>query len=677
MKAIKIWRVIFGIFFIGCLSVSCSKADGTPPPKGPGEETDTLEEVSVSNITVYYPNYHTISYSVQPVSLQKQVTIRYTLSNSAHAAFIELFDSDHAVHPNSVRAKSNTAGNYNVTATVSDAAGTSKQASFIVTVSTTPPPVTYPTSIAAGDLSVYAGEGSAAISYTIAPSSLQSTAAVSYSPAAGLVFAGNNVSAAAGATAGPRTITATAVNPEDASVQVTCTFSVTVLHRQPDPPEPPETTKSTTERDGQTVAQLASTFDATASTCTVQPIDNITTFSQAYLDDYIRGVDMGSIIEVEAAGGKFYDNDRYRVGDVFELLSYYGINWVRIRLWNDPYTATGQPYGGGTNDYDKAVAIAKRAKKWGMKVLLDFHYSDFWAHPGQQSVPKAWSHLVSDVDALAATLKTYTKQTLSDMYAEGAMPDMVQVGNEINTGVCGFLESGNTRANEKKLLAAGLAAVREISAEYGYPIKTMLHATDGITTVDWYFGVMQSLDFDILGMSFYPMWHGDYTSFKNGLQSLANKYKKQICVLEYSVSYTSQAGSPNGSNMYGNSNADVRTYLNSGETDRTIQGQASVIRNLNNAIMNNTVSDGVRYGIGAFWWEPAWLPLNGTAWAFTASNEWYRMELPGSDSGATNNPGSNPRVTWANQAFFSFTGTALPSLNAFLQMMGKPARPSS
>jgi len=564
-------RTVFGSFLIACLSVSCGKTpESTPLPVQPG-----LESLSVSPINISYPDYYPVSYTVQPASFQNQVTVRYTLSNSAHGIFIKLFDSDHAEHPSSVHAKSATAGNYTVTATAYDSAGTSKQTTFTVTVSTAVP----------------------------------------------------------------------------------------------------ETTK-TAERGGQTIAQLASAFDATASTCTVQPIDNINTFTQAYLDEYIRGVDMGSIIEVEAAGGKFYDNDRYRVGDVFELLSYYGINWVRIRLWNDPYTAAGQPYGGGTNDYDKAVAIAKRAKKWGMKVLLDFHYSDFWAHPGQQSVPKAWKNF-ADVDDLAVTLKEYTKQILSGMYTEGAMPDMVQVGNETIDSFCGFKDTGNTRPNEKKLLAAGLAAVREISAEYGYPIKTMLHVTNGMSTVDWWFGVMQQLDFDVLGLSFYPMWHGNLTALQDGLQNLANKYQKPICIVEYSVSYTSQGGSPNGSNMYGSSSSDVISYLNAGETDRTIQGQASVIRSLNNAVMNNTVSGGVRYGIGAFWWEPAWLPLNGTAWAFPASSEWYQMGLPGSDSQAASNPGNNPRVTWANQAFFSFTGAALPSLNAFLQMMGKPARPAS
>jgi len=436
----------------------------------------------------------------------------------------------------------------------------------------------------------------------------------------------------------------------------------------------PQTTKSTTNRNGQTIAQLASAFDATANTCTVSAIDNINTFTQAYRDDYIRGVDISAIIEVENNGGVFYDNDRYLVGDVIELLSYYGINWVRVRLWHNPYTASNQPYGGGTNDYAKAVEIAKRAKKWGMKVLLDIHYSDFWTHPGQQAVPKAWQSSAGNVNNLATLLKAYTKQVLADMYAAGALPDMVQVGNETTDGFCGWKDSASNKPNEKILLAAGLAGVREISTQYNYPIRTMLHATGGMTTINWYFGVMQSLDFDILGLSYYPQYHGNLSSLETGLQNLATTYRKPICVVEYSVAYTSQGGSPNGENHY-TSSADTRSFT--GSNDPSIQGQASAIRNLNNAVMNNTVAGGTRYGIGSFWWEPAWLPLNGTAWALAASGEWYRMGLPGSDSSATSNPGNNPKVTWANQAFFSFTGTALPSLNAFLQMMGKPARPSS
>ena len=430
------------------------------------------------------------------------------------------------------------------------------------------------------------------------------------------------------------------------------------------------TTKNFNDRGGQTIAELAALYDISASDCNVNPINNIETFTQEYLDNYILGVDIGSIIEVENAGGKFYDNDGYRVGDVLELLSYYGINWVRIRLWNDPYTADGEPYGAGTNCINKAIEIGKRAKKWNMKILLNFHYSDFWAHPDQQARPKAWVQY-STAAEIAQVLKQYTKDTLTRMYNEGAIPDMVQIGNETLGGIAGIRDDSSSRASEKIVFSAGLEAVREISAQYNYPIQTMLHVTNGMSTVNWWFSVMKDLDFDIIGLSFYPMWHGTRTAFSNGLRNLANTFKKPICILEYSVSYTPQAGSPNGSNMYGSSNNDACTFTDTGE-DRTIIAQAQVIRNMNNDIMNSPVIDGVHYGTGAFWWEPAWLPLNGTGWVFASATEWYRMDLPGKTT-STRNYNNGP-VTWANQAFFSFEGTALPSLNAFLQMMGKEAR---
>ena len=435
-----------------------------------------------------------------------------------------------------------------------------------------------------------------------------------------------------------------------------------------------ESTKDYTDQGGQTIAELSSLYDTSASDCNVNQIDNIASFSQSYLDDYIRGADISSIIEIENAGGKFYDIDGYRVGDVLELLSYYGINWVRVRLWNNPYTEAGLPYGGGTNDLETAIQISLRAKKWGMKVLLDFHYSDFWAHPGQQARPKDWVQYAT-ADELAPVLKQYTKDVLTQMHNAGVLPDMVQVGNETNWGFCGILDDvplNNTKPNEKKLFAAGLEAVREISAQYDKPIQTMLHAAGGMSTIDWWFGVMQSLNFDVIGLSFYPRDHGTKTDLESGLQSLANKYKKPICLVEYSVPYTSKSHSNSSGPPSGN--ASTLSFLDSDVTDRTIKSQAVTIRNINNAVMNFTVSGGTRYGIGSFWWEPAWLPLSGSAWAFTASNEWYRMELPGQEGINQNMPGNNPRVTEASKAFFSYEGTALPSLNAFLQMMGKDPR---
>jgi len=445
-----------------------------------------------------------------------------------------------------------------------------------------------------------------------------------------------------------------------------------------EPTRPPFTSKDLRDRGGETAAQLAASLnDPSVMDCGVAPIENIAAFPREYLDGYILGVDLSSIIEVESLGGAFYDIDRYRVGDVIELFSYYGINWIRMRLWNEPFTAEGASYGGGGNDIQTALAIGRRAKKWGMKILLDFHYSDFWAHPGQQARPKDWVQYLT-ADALAPVFKNWTKGVLYAMNGEGGfLPDMVQIGNETVAGFCGFHDDGplaTTKPNEKKLLAAGLEAVREISEECDYPILTMLHAANDMVTIDRYIGIVQDLDFDVIGFSYYPDSYGNRADFEAGLQNLANKYQKPICLAEYQVPFTGK--SAYDGSFYNDSNANTASFIDTGAS-RTVSGQAQIIRNMNNAIMNNTVSGGVRYGIGSFWWEAAWLPLDGTGWKSANSNEWYRMNLPGKPAITEDWLDYPARVGCADKGFFSFNGTALPSLNAFLQMMGKDPRPNS
>jgi arabinogalactan endo-1,4-beta-galactosidase len=304
-----------------------------------------------------------------------------------------------------------------------------------------------------------------------------------------------------------------------------------------------------------------------------------------------------------------------------------------------------------------------------MKVKLDFHYSDFWCHPGQQPRPRAWTG--TSAAQVGPVLKQYTNDVLTAMYEAGALPDIVQVGNENNTGIAGF----TGQADMNTMFRGGIEAVREISQQYNHPIKVMLHATNGISAVEWFFDQRAGLDYDILGMSYYPMWHGSRTSLQNGLGTLAKKFNKEICVAEYSSAYTTR--SHTYLNNQSTSNADQRSFTDPA-TERSIQGQANLIRNLNSDIMRYAVNNsGERKGFGSFWWEAAWLPLQNTAWAFTASSEWYQWQAnqPGGDSGASNNPGNNPRGTWANQAFFTYEGTVIPSANAFLQLMGKEPRP--
>ena len=147
--------------------------------------------------------------------------------------------------------------------------------------------------------------------------------------------------------------------------------------------------------------------------------------------DYIKGVDLSAVAEAEELGAKYYDNGVQ--GDIFDILKNYGVNSVRLRLWNDPYTEDGVPYGAGTNDLEVYKKLAKRAMDHGMSILLDYHYSDFWADPGKQRVPKAWRGM--DADQLEQAVYDYTRETLLEMKDAGVLPQLVQVGNELTNGL--------------------------------------------------------------------------------------------------------------------------------------------------------------------------------------------------------------------------------------------------
>jgi len=463
-------------------------------------------------------------------------------------------------------------------------------------------------------------------------------------------------------------------------------------------------------RNGQTLQEIRSTYNDTSIQGTawhVPPVEDIATYSQSYLDDYMLGVDVGSLIEVEKGGGKFYDTDRYEVTDVFGLLKQYGINWIRLRLWHHPYKITGEntgtegaigsKFGGGTNDLETVIQLAERAKEWGMKTKLNLHYSDFWAHPGQQARPRPGAHCEcncnwpegqSTTAQVAPIFKNYTKYVLNKMQARGVLPDIVQLGNENNTGIAGF----NANSDMNAIFTAGIEAVREACVLYNdcncnvnktgpYPgkhMRIMLHATSGMSIIETFFQARANLDYDIIGISFYPMWHGTRTTYQQGLAKLATSFPtKEICLAEYSSAYTVLEHAR--LEDLSSSNSDQRTFTSPSPGERTVSGQANLIRNMNSDVMKycGTMPDGRRRGIGSFWWEPAWLPVVESSWAANPSREWYRWQAqaPGGSSKDANQPvDAVPRTTWANQGYFTYEGTVIPSANAFLQLMGKSPR---
>ena len=152
-------------------------------------------------------------------------------------------------------------------------------------------------------------------------------------------------------------------------------------------------------------------------------------------DDFIRGMDASSVLVEENSGVTYYNFDGEEQ-DVFQTLAESGVNYIRLRVWNDPYDEDGNGYGGGNNDVPTAIELGGRASKYGMKVCIDFHYSDFWADPKRQHAPKAWEGM--SLEEKTDALYEYTKSSLTEMLEAGVDVGMVQIGNEINYGMSGL-----------------------------------------------------------------------------------------------------------------------------------------------------------------------------------------------------------------------------------------------
>ncbi|WP_231710846.1 glycosyl hydrolase 53 family protein [Gracilibacillus suaedae] len=370
-------------------------------------------------------------------------------------------------------------------------------------------------------------------------------------------------------------------------------------------------------------------------------------------EDFIKGVDVSSILALEDSGVRFY-NEAGEEQDIFTTLSEAGVNYVRVRVWNDPYDTEGNGYGGGNNDVDKAIEIGKRATENGMKLLVDFHYSDFWADPAKQQAPKAWEDL--NIEAKKTELYNYTKDSLQEMIDAGVDIGMVQIGNETNNAMAGEHDWGNIT----QLFNEGSKAVRDINPE----ILVALHFTnpESAGRYDNLASILEDheVDYDVFASSYYPFWHGTLENLTAELTNVAENYDKQVMVAETSYTYTREDGD-------GHSNTAPQDAGQTINYPVSVQGQATAVRDVFEAVAN--VGDA---GIGVFYWEPAWIPVGdpdnidwehnvelwekyGSGWATSYAAE-YDPEDAGEWYGGS---------AVDNQALFDFYGHPLPSLNVF------------
>lgn len=326
----------------------------------------------------------------------------------------------------------------------------------------------------------------------------------------------------------------------------------------------------------------------------------------------IKGMDISTLLEEEVCGAKYYDNGVEQ--DLFAILKAYGTNSVRLRLWNDPYAPDGTPYGAGANDLNKVIVLAGRAKKYQIGYLLDLHYSDFWADSGKQTTPKAWQGM--NEDELEAAVYRYTKEVMQTLKDKDLLPEMVQVGNELTNGL--LWPSGRKPEFDRiaKYLNAGIRAVREIQAD----IPIMIHLDNGGFNemyVEWFDEFTKRAEpFDIIGLSYYPFWHGTMEDYRDREGKPLDQLKEMATKPE---------------------------LVEKLDYPMTKEGQTSFMKDLMELIAD------IPGGEGFYYWEPAWIPVPGCGWATEAALAYIGEKGPGGNE-------------WANQALFDYDGNALPAL---------------
>lgn len=348
----------------------------------------------------------------------------------------------------------------------------------------------------------------------------------------------------------------------------------------------------------------------------------------------IKGMDVSMIMELESYGASYYLNGKKE--DLFRLLKTCGANMVRLRIWPDPYDEEGNPYGGGMNDLKTTIEIAKRVVENGMEIMLDFHYSDFWADPAKQVKPKAWKELSGK--ELETAVYLHTVNTLKALRNQKLVPAMVQVGNEITKGLLwpdGYVDQTERMA---ALLQAGIKGVREECPN----AKIVLHldfGTDNQMYRQWFDRIEPyALDFDVIGMSYYPHWNGSLQLLSDNMNDISSRYGKEVLVAETSIGYTTDTLGCKGI-VFSEEQEKATGY------PATMEGQEAFLRELYHTVRNVQNNK----GIGVFYWEPAWLAIPDCTWASESGRLYMNDQAEAGNA-------------MANQALFDASGNANSAL---------------
>lgn len=333
-------------------------------------------------------------------------------------------------------------------------------------------------------------------------------------------------------------------------------------------------------------------------------------------DEFIKGMDLSSLEAVEDAGGEFFDGNGNKINDILQYLKTdKDVNYVRLRIWNNPTTSFD---AGDYCNKEHTIEMAQRIKQAGLKFLLDFHYSDTWADPSYQSKPEAWKDL--NFSELKQAVYDYTADILNSLNTVGAYPDMVQVGNEISGGMLwedGYIDNLDNLA---ELLNSGISAVRD-TTPINQKTKIMIHLAEGgdKERFEYFFDNMIArgvTDFDVIGMSYYPYWHGTPQDLKSNMNNIVKRYQKEVVVAETSYPQTYE-DADSQTNLIGKEETDVVGL------EANVENQKLMLETVFNTVANVDNDK----GLGVFYWEPLWLPVDGVGVAKGQGNEWDNQIL--------------------------------------------------
>lgn len=360
----------------------------------------------------------------------------------------------------------------------------------------------------------------------------------------------------------------------------------------------------------------------------------------------ILGLDCSSLRETQADGAKYFVHGK-EIDPLAYLHDENGLSLLRLRVWVDPYDENGNPYGGGTCDLANFISLAKEGIEKGYQILLDLHYSDFWCDPSKQFIPKSWQKLSKT--ELISKVEEYTRETLLTIKKEGISLYGIQIGNEITGGMLwpiGKLtggENGGKRDNYDtlvSLLKAGIKPTREI-----YPkAKIMIHLERSYDQKVYleYFDelVSNNVDFDIIGMSYYPEWHGSFDMVFANVELMKKTYKKPIWIVELAYNFTEELA------YEASKDALKENFPFPLDYPFTQDGQKDYIE----ALISRCKEHGVE---GLVYWEPLWIAMPHLSWASKAGEAY---------TGETDKPTANE---WAAKCLFDFRGEATKALFSF------------